>query len=347
MFGLTPGKNCVKPLWAKAAADHAIALGWSNDGKHLAAAASAGPVTVFDAASGAETLQVPGHVGGTLALGWSPAAAVLATAGKDGRVRLWDARGRETAVLAAAAPWVEHVAWRPDGSSLAAAAGRTVHVWDSVGRHFADLTGHPSTVSDLAWKPGCAVVSALVYGGVMLWTLRGDGPPTFQLFPWKGSPLRLAWSPDGKMLAHGNQDATIHFWYAETAEELQMSGYPTKVRELSWDATSRYLATGGGPAVCVWNCGGAGPAGTTPTILEGHVEAKTVSAVHFQPAGELLASGGTDGRVCVWRPRDRKRPLAGAAAGAGGAVTTLAWSPDGTLLAAGYESGAVAVLAVT
>ena len=64
----------------------------------------------------------------------------------------------------------------------------------------------------------------------------------------------MAWSPDGKVLAHGNQDATVHFWYAQTGTDLQMSGYPTKVRELGWDFTSRYLATGGGRMPCVWDC---------------------------------------------------------------------------------------------
>ena len=43
-----------------------------------------------------------------------------------------------------------------------------------------------------------------------------------------------------------------------------MSGYSTKVRELSWHANSRFLATGGGPAVVVWDFSGKGPAGSKP-----------------------------------------------------------------------------------
>lgn len=345
MFGLTRGKNRVKPAWTGTAPDHPIALGWSADGKQLAVATSTGPVVMFDA-TGQQTAELPGHPRGTLAMAWSPVAPSLATSGKDGRVRLWDAAGCEIDCLEAGGGWVEHLVWHPGGGMLAAACGKTVHLWDAAGHHLEDLIDHPSTVSDIAWKPATRTLAALVYGGVLLWTIRTPDAPSFRMFPWKGSPLRMAWSADAAMLAHGNQDATVHFWYAETAEELQMSGYATKVRELSWDPTSRYLATGGGPAVCVWDCGGDGPQGSTPRMLEGHAEDATVSAVAFQHRGPLLACAGDDGRVSVWRPTHPKQPLVGTVA-ADAAVCGLAWSPDDRRVAYATESGAVAVLSVS
>lgn len=345
MFGLTKKKNRVRLVWSGTVADHVIDLRWSADGHFLAAAASTGPVSLFDAKAGSGDTTLPGHDNGTLALAWSPTSPVLATAGKDRRVRLWDTTGAETACLEGATNWVERLAWQPDGSTLAAAASRTVHLWKANGDHLADLTDHTSTVSDLAWRPNSDTLAALVYGGVMLWTLQGDEPPTFRLFPWKGSPLRMAWSPDGSMLAHGNQDSTVHFWYAETGEDLQMSGYATKVRELSWNPTSRYLATGGGPVVCVWDCGGNGPAGSRPQMLDGHNETATLTAVAFQHKGHLLASTDTDGRVCLWQPANKKQPLVGAAE-RDGEATVLSWSVDDQLLAVGWESGAIAVFSV-
>ena len=346
MFGLTRTKSRTPAVWSGTVADHVIDLGWSADGHFLAAAASTGPVTVFDAKAGTGDVRLPGHVKGTLAVAWSPAGATLATAGKDRRVRLWAATGEETVCLEAATDWVERLAWHPTGKSLAAAAGKTVNVWDGTGTHLADLTDHASTVSDLSWRPSADTLAALVYGGVMLWTLHGDAPPSFRLFPWKGSPLRIAWSPDSAMLAHGNQDSTVHFWYAESGEDLQMSGYATKVRELSWNPTSRYLATGGGPAVCVWDCGGTGPAGSKPLMLEGHEETATLSAVAFQRKGHFLASADDDGRVCVWQPANKKHALVGTFRG-DAEVTALRWSPDDKLLAVGFASGAVTVLSVS
>jgi len=345
MFGSARGRTKrLTRVWSAAAPDHVVALAWAPDGRTLAAAAGTGPVTLLDAATGAVRTVVRAHERGAAVVAFHPAGGPLATAGMDGAARLWHPH---TAAPVADLPgggaaWVERLAWAADGSRLAVAAGRTVRLWTPDGRRLADLTDRPSTVSDLAWQPGGDTLTALVYGGVKLWTVPAAGPPTSRLFAWKGSPLKMAWSPDGRLLAHGNQDATVHFWYAGTAEDLQMSGYPTKVRELSWDRTGRFLATGGGNAVCVWDCGGAGPAGSTPQMLAGHAEGTTLAAVEYQRQGFLLASAGTDGRVCLWQPANAKRPLAGAADGAG-AAACLAWSPDDKYLAVGYESGAVAV----
>lgn len=345
MFGLTRKTSIVKPVWEGRLPDHVIGLTWSADGRFLSAAASTGPIATFDAKSGRSVHTVAEHENGTLAAAWSPTGNTLATSGKDGRVRLWNSDGGPIACLEATRGWVELLAWQPDGSKLAASAGRTVHLWTAAGEHLLDLTDHPSTVADLAWKPVSETLAALVYGGVMLWTVPKSEGPSFRLFPWKGSPLRLAWSPDATMLAHGNQDATVHFWYAATAEELQMSGYATKVRELSWDPTSQYLATGGGSVVCVWNCGGEGPKGSTPIMLAAHRPDSTLTDVAIQRRGPLLASAGTDSRVCLWKPRDRQ--LAFAAVGDGSGATKIAWSPNDKFLAVGFESGEVSLFAVS
>jgi WD40 repeat protein len=344
MFGLKRTANRVKSVWSGSLPDHVLDLAWSHDGHFLAAATSTGPITIFDAKAGTGDVALAGHSKGNLTLAWSPTANTLATAGKDRRVSLWDASGRPAACLEAAANWVERLAWHSDGSLLAATAGRTLQLWNANGEHITDLADHPSTISDLAWRPNTQTVCALVYGGVMLWTLHGQETPRFRLFPWKGSPLKMAWSPNGVMLAHGNQDSTVHFWYADTAEELQMSGYRTKVRELSWDSTSRHLATGGGPVVCIWDCSGTGPAGSKPQMLEGHEESAMLTAVQFQRRGHLLASAGTDGRLRIWQPRN-KTPLVGGI-DADGEITCLAWSPDEKLLAVGHETGRIEIVRV-
>lgn len=331
--------NRLRPAWRAAVPDHVIAVAWSPDGRHLAAAAVSGPVAVFDAA-GKPAAALPGHGFGTTAIAWKPTGELLATAGQDGKVRIWDATlWQERAALDGGSAWVERLAFNADGSLLAAAAGKKVRVWDAAGDLVREFAGHKSTVSDLAWRPGANVLSVAAYGGVTLYD-PAQAEPVRRL-EWKGSPLAVAWSPDGKLLAHGNQDATVHFWYPDVGLDLQMSGYPTKVRELSWDYSSRYLATGGSSAVCVWDCGGKGPAGSTPRTLGGDDEVP-VTAVAYQRRGFLLASGYRDGRVCLWQPTVKKGPRVGEAHG-DAETSALAWSPDDTSVAAGFGSGAVAV----
>jgi len=120
-----------------------------------------------------------------------------------------------------------------------------------------------------------------------------------------------------------------------------MWGYPTKVRELSWDCSSRFLATGGGKDIIVWDCSGRGPENTRPIVLEAHTT--YLSTLAFQNRGMLLASGGEDGKVIVWRPGASKKPAASSRLG--DAVSALAWSSDDRRVAVGTAGGLVEVFA--
>jgi WD40 repeat protein len=331
--------------WQAEISDHVIALTWSPDGRWLAAAAVSGPISLFDGATGQCTAVLAGHTLGTTSLSWHADSTCLASAGQDGLVRLWDAStGRERQALDAGAPWVEGVTWSPTGTLLATAAGRTLRLWDAAGCLLQQYPAHASTIAALQWAPGtvrvrraAAVLATAAYGTVTLWTPERTMP--LAQFAWKGSVLALAWSPDGRYLVHGDQDATVHFWVVASGRDYQMWGYPTKVRELAWEHTSRYLATGGGPVVVVWDYTGKGPQGSKPLMLEAHED--FLSALAFQHAGPLLASGGIDGRVVVWQPGKTRQPLTQNLLGTG--ITQVAWSPDDQALAMGSETGTVMV----
>jgi WD40 repeat protein len=191
---------------------------------------------------------------------------------------------------------VEHVAWGPKGDYLVSAAGKRLRLWKPDGTLVQAYPDTVSTTSAVIWSPRGKEFAAAGYGGVTIVRPGSTDDLTTQ-FPWKGSILALAWSPDGNMLAGGGQDATVHFWYVKSGEDLMMAGYPTKVRELAWDPTSRFLATGGGEVVVVWDCSGDGPAGSTPLAFELH--AKPLSAVAFQHRGP--------GVVPRRRPAGRRR----------------------------------------
>ena len=349
--------NSLRLVWQAQLPDHTIGVAWSTDGKHLAAAAVSGPIAIFESSQGKAVHELKGHGFGTSAIALQPGSAGappapecgrdaraprLASAGQDGKVRLWN-EGTEVAVLEGGSAWVEHVKWNASGTWLAASAGKKVRIWDATGTLIRELPLLAGTVTDLAWRPGTNHLAVLAYAAANIFD-----PATGELvrtFAWKGSPLAMAWSPDGKVLAHGNQDSTVHFWYTDTGADLQMYGYPTKVRELAWDFTSRYLATGGGPMPCLWDCGGPqGPEGTKPQMLEGHDE--NLTALAYQARGYLLASASVDGRVLLWQPANKKAPQVGEFQFKGAEATAIAWSPDEKSLAVGSGSGAVAVLRV-
>lgn len=329
-------------LWRVESPGYVEALAYSPDGSYLAASSVEGPVTLCDARTGDGQRELAGHGFGTAAISWSPDGRTLATAGQDGAAKLWDAReGAELARLAGGSSWVSGVAHSPDGRYLATAAGRCLRLWKAV-REGCELLweseDHESTVTDVRWRPGSSKEFAVAsYGGLTLY--RPASPEPARRFAWKGSTLTIGWSPNGKYIATGDQDSTVHFWIHATGRDLQMFGYPTKVRELSWNSTSRYLATGGGPLVTVWDCSGKGPEGTTPISLEAHED--FLADLAFQRKGSLLASCAGDGLVALWEPGANKRPVSAAALEA--PATRLAWSPDDRRLAAGDEDGGVAV----
>lgn len=326
--------------WDHTIDDFVQAIAWSPDGTLLAVASVSGPITLLHAATGAVVHVLTGHTVGTTALAWRPDGVCLASCGQDGLVRLWDAAaGRDLLGLFSGGTWVERIDWSPDGAYLAAAAGKLVRVWDAEAQVVRTYAEHPSTVLDVRWKPKGHVLASTAYSLLQLWDPAQAEP--LNRFEWRGSSLVMAWSPNGRYLATGDQDSTVHFWIVKTGRDLQMWGYPTKVRDLSWDHTSRYLATGGSKDVTVWDCSGRGPENTRPLVLAAHTT--YLSALAFQHRGVMLASGGEDGQAVVWRPGLSKRPVACAALG--DAVSTVAWSPDDQRLAVGTAGGLVEVFA--
>lgn len=326
----------LKTRWDVTLSDYVGALAWAPDGGALAVACSTGAVVVLDGGSGKCLQELPGTEG-TLALDWSSDGAWLATGGSDGTLRIWPSGGVAPRVIldAPRGAWVEHVRWAPERPWVASAAGKLLAIHDAEGRVIGELAGHASTLTSVRWSQDGSIVAACCYGGVTVWS--PPAPADARLLSWKGSLLALELSPDGEHVACGAQDGAVHVWHTRTGADLEMSGYPVKVRELAWDASSRWLATGGSPEITVWDFSGKGPAGSRPLQLQGHTD--LVADLAFHEARAQLASGGRDGRVLVWSLARPKRPSAISAEAA--AASKLAFQPRGDGLAAGYESGRV------
>lgn len=354
--------------WAATLDDYAIDLAWAPTGSHLAAASAAGSIAIMGASDGVRHHELPGHSGGTNVLAWRPttpapgetaAAPLLASGGQDGAVKFWDAtNGQHTATIAlGSSAWVEHLAWRclpsksaaaaigvmttstkPAPSSLLfAAAGRALTAIRPDGNVAHTFKPAPKTITALAAQPAGGGVALAYFGGVVLWD--ADDFVVQKGFSYGNGIHALVWSPDNRWLVSGNQDPSVHLWIPETDIELHMSGYETKVKHLSFDHTSRWLATSGGKDACIWDCTGEGPEGREPTMLP---HESPVCAVAFQHHHGLLATGAQDGTVQIWSP-ERRQPLR-ATVKMPVAPTKLAWSPDDRQLAIGTEKGAVYVL---
>jgi WD40 repeat protein len=334
-------------VWHGRLDDFITGVAWSPDGGRLAAGSVSGQVAIYDAAQGrAIHLFERAHADGCDALAWRPDGQALATAGRDGTWKLWDAvEGKVVAEHEAGALWAEHLAWSPGpvggpGRLLALGAGNKVTFWNEKGEAAWTALTFPRAVADLAWILNGSSLAVATSASVSLReAATGKEERTFHA---RDPILHMAFSPSGKWLMTGNQDCSVHVWNTDNGGEMHMRGYAAKVRQLAWHRGSRWLAAGGGEVISVWDCSGRGPEGRTPTLLEWHSD--LVSALHYQPEGDWLASGARDGSVAVWSPTQRQSLISGAKISSG--VTRVAWSPDGKFLAATGESGEVQALAV-
>ncbi len=107
----------------------------------------------------------------------------------------------------------------------------------------------------------------------------------------------LAFSPDGTILAAGDDWGTVSFWDVATwSIRTSVKGSDAAVWGLSFSPDGRTLAAACGDAkVRLWD-----PiSGQVVLVLDGH--SKRVNAVVFSPDGQTLASADHKGEVKLWQ----------------------------------------------
>jgi WD40 repeat protein len=329
--------------WLLDCGDYISHLSWSKDGSLLACGDAEGKVTVVDT-SGKVVSQWMAHNLGTLKVGWSASGKYLASAGQDCKARIYETANRtfeQVAEMDHGSSWVEHLAWNAKRDVLLTAAGKDLRLWDAVGNVEKEFARHSSTIAGIAWNPAMPNLFATSsYGGLRLWADSEAKPKRF--FEWKGSVLDIAYSPNGKTVAGGCQDGAAHIWLLPSGDDLFMNGYATKVRELAWDSTSRYLATGGSEVVVIWDFSGKGPSGSKPLMLEGHQA--FISNLAFAPSDMRLASSGLDGNLIIWNIAGKSKSEPLALFTGDSEISSIAWQPQAASIAIGCASGKLILL---
>ncbi|HET9865037.1 MAG TPA: hypothetical protein VFP37_16450 [Steroidobacteraceae bacterium] len=318
--------------------DYVVDFAWSPDGSHIAIAGGEGKVGLAKTGNGSLSLAVVGeHLMGTLAIGWQPHGRRFATAGQDGAVALWDAEpAREFMRWKPAPGATQALVWAPRGDLLATASGKTVTLWTADGDKVHAFAPAPSTAAALAFdRPGTDLGVAL-NGGIAVHRIENSRYET-RRYKWPAASLTVNFSGNGRFLASGMADGTLHFWNRSTGKDSQMRGYEGRVQLLGWSDNSRYLASCTGHEMVLWDFSGRGPEGSRPLVLSGHTD--RVDGFAWQPGGEHLASGGRDWRLVLWRPGKAREPLD--VQMVDGEISALRWSPDGRRLAVGEKQGRV------
>jgi WD40 repeat protein len=261
----------------------------------------------------------------------------ILTGGDDGKVMTMRA-DLTTDVVAADAKrrWIDHLAIGPDGA-IAWSAGRDAFA--RTGKGSERRLEAPSTVGGIAFAPKGLRLAIAHYHGVTLWFPNAAAPP--ERLEWKGSHLGVSFSPDGRFLVTAMQEPALHGWRLADGNNLRMSGYPAKVRSMSWNTDGKALATSGANELILWSFQGKdGPMGKDPQVLAPAAHRIAIVACH--PRHQVAAVGYEDGMALLIRLTDSARVLTRNPGGA--PISALAWDRAGYALAFGTEDGEAGIV---
>lgn len=314
--------------------DYVTAIAWSPDSQQVAACDGAGTVQCFNRVT-QQTHCLQGGTGQSVdALAYSCDGSFLAASGQTGHILIWEMSGETPTLLSCLdypRTWVDQLTWHPSRSELAFSLGRYAQIWDAQDQEIiTTLPFEASSVLGLAWHPTLYWLAVGGHQGIKIWQ-DWDEDPVLREIP--ASSLCVDWSPDGQYLAAGNLDRTLLVWPWNQDIPWRMTGFPGKVRQLSWSGLGNdvppMLSAASGPCAITWQRQGDG---WEAEVLDAHTQ--TVNAIAFQPGSTLLASTAADGYLCLWQGGHK---LVQAEKGISGAA--LSWSPDGQTLAIGGQQG--------
>ncbi len=274
----------------------ASALAYSPDGNYLAVAT--GDVVKLFRTDGYEMVHELGGRGShVLCLAFSPDVMTLVSGSEDHSADLWSvASGEHLHLFADAQDAVRCVAFSPDGETIAAAFGGSVHLWNvPTGRLLCTLRGDQGTSLAACFSPdGLALATGGTSTTIDLWNVAAEEVQS--TLSARAAVVSMAYFRDGRTLVSGSRDGAVTLWDVETSTAFRtVERHPGSVQSIALSPDDKRLAVGfTDGAIELWDLAEF----DLLTTIAGYPQ--YVSCLAFSPDGEMLASGSSDGVVLIW-----------------------------------------------
>jgi WD40 repeat protein len=342
----------------------AQAIAFSPDSTRLAVGDNRGTLVLWDVsrlseAGPIELTRSREHFGAViLSLAFSPDGQWLASGDDDGNLYVWNSFLIQTTTsllkLTGYAQPIRSLAFHPDSQTLASGyADGTLVVWkmNSPGPIGRRLTPLDNGVGEVAFSPSAPILAGAEGSNVWLWNTTTFGPPEPLFISHPAGVLSLGFSPDGALLAVGDDSGSVTLWDMVTR---QPHGAPLNtgtlgVVTLAFSPDGRWLASAGcrqndgtrctQGEIYLWEVGTGQLIGSPLADHTGQV-----NGMAFSPDGaSVLASASSDNTIRLWDVADPfdVRSLATLDSGQSAGVFSAAFSPDGRLLLTSNGDGSL------
>jgi len=214
--------------------------------------------------------------------------------------------------------------------------------------HLLNSTGgftlqHAAPVAAIALSPDDRWLAAANAGEVKLWDMQGLAK-TPKTLSGHDKVNKLAFSPDGRMLATVGNDTTLRLWDMAAADPAAsvrvLTGHSAPIVDVAFAPDGRRLATASADStVGLWDPTAPDPAATKSVLAHD----APVNSLAFSPDGHWLATSSKS-TVRFWNLLDPDPSARPGLAHLNDNILTVAFSPDSQWLVAGATESLRAVL---